>query len=124
MTNSHSTLYLLFEQLAETTEKILALPLEDETSIEALNQFQFQQSVITQKIESALTLKDQAISSLLLKQQVAKCSHLEGLVKQKMLSYQVKVAAHLKSITDGEKVRNSYQSAFSNTDGFFIDKHN
>jgi hypothetical protein len=124
MTNSQSALYLLLEQLVETTEKILALPLDDDMSIETLEHLQLQQSVITRKIEGALTLTGQATPSVEIKQQVAKCLDLEGLVKQKMMSYQLEVVAHLKSITDGEKVRNSYQAAYSNTDGLYIDKQN
>jgi hypothetical protein len=123
MSDLQPNIFLLFDELAKKTEEILALSLEENTNIEVLDLLQIQQTVITKKIEVALNSKSHTISSIQLEQQVAKCLHLEALVRQKMRNEQLDAAAHLKNITDGEKVRNSYQNAYSNSDGYFIDKH-
>lgn len=111
----------LLQELAETTESLLALDFEADDFEDDLLMLQDKQKSLREKLD-ILSLKQLAASSPEITELLHHCLALERSLVDQFQAHQAEVASELQHIQNGHKARNIYARTYSQHEGYFIDR--
>jgi SMC interacting uncharacterized protein involved in chromosome segregation len=111
-----------FLTLKATALEILLLDLEDEASIARLEQLQVIQRASRDQIEH-ICFNSPPSEKNGLTEVISDCAELELKIKDKLENYQNTINEHIFELKQAEFARRKYQSAYTQSEGFFLDEH-
>lgn len=111
-----------FQLLRATTQEIFVLDLEDEISITRLEELQVSQQDTRDQIEQLVTSSMPA-DKLHLTEIIAEIAELELGIRDKLIHYQNQLAENIREMKKAKIARNKYNNNYSQSEGFFLDRH-
>jgi hypothetical protein len=119
MSREDKELKSYLNELVVVTQSLLALDLESDEGIERLIDLQRKQMELRASIEAYSQVKKSSEHESIIND----CLYMEGKLQEK-LSFNVdKLEDEMGKLKLATKVKNSYQPIYSQSNGYFIDKH-
>lgn len=121
--NAVESVQELFELLKSTAREILQLDLENEASIERLEQLQTIQSATRRQIDLACSTSGTAIDKRNLRESLVECIALEKQIAKKLSEQHGVLNLHISQFKKAELARSKYQATYMQAEGYFLDEH-
>ncbi|PUA34494.1 hypothetical protein C8Z91_35240 [Paenibacillus elgii] len=109
----------LLEQLLDVTRQISTLAFDQEESLEQLTILQATQDELREQLDQlGLNVQTNDASA---KAIIAECFQLEQSIQKRLLLEQNMIKAEINKLQAGNLMKNRYQQAYSQVEGYFID---
>jgi hypothetical protein len=110
-------------QLVRITEQLIEIDLSQPEGIEQLEILQSEQKKITSQLQLLFTeSREESVPDHIV-ELGKECIQLETVNVEKLVHYKKTVSNQLQSISGANVIRNSYNTTYLQSSGFFVDKH-
>lgn len=121
-TEGYENVVELLAETKEISQKILQLPLNEDTSVEELNQLQHQQENVRLELQRLLQLNPSLLDERI-KTLASDCLQVESQVHHKLLNFQNKIQKEFQQFKQKSNIMKNNYGTYVQASGYFIDQH-